>query len=83
MKLKVKKENKDGIVRLESSGEIKEILINEAFMDGKNERISVCFKGINSSGIIDLSPAEIEKILSATKNRIHLIKGIKVFKEPK
>ena len=29
MQLKIRKENKDGVVRMETSGELKEILINE------------------------------------------------------
>ena len=80
MKLRIKKANSDGIVRLESGGDIKEVMINEDFMNPKNEHISVCFKGQNSSGIIDLTPDEIEKIYGALKAKKHLIKGFKVMK---
>ncbi|MBS3066893.1 hypothetical protein J4205_03630 [Candidatus Pacearchaeota archaeon] len=80
MKLRIKKANSDGIVRLESGGDIKEVMINEDFMNSKNEHISVCFKGQNSSGIIDLTPDEIEKIYGALKAKKHLIKGFKVMK---
>ena len=58
MKVKVKKRNKDGVVRLESSGVIREIMINEDFLRPKGAYVSVCFKGKESSGIIDLSVKE-------------------------
>lgn len=79
MQLKVKKENKDGIVRLESSGNVKEILINENILHPDQESISICYRGKNSSGIIDFTPAEIDKIFESVKNRMHLIKGLKRF----
>ena len=77
MELKLRKENQDGIVRLESSGEVKEILINEDILHPNKESTSVCYRGKNSSGIIDFTPEEIEKIYDAVKNRMHLIKGFK------
>ena len=80
MKIRVKKHNADGTVRLESGGEIKEVLINEDFTNPKNETISLCFKGQNSSGIVDLSPGEIEMIYGSLRTKKHLIKGFKVMK---
>jgi len=77
MKIKTKKENKDGIVRLETSGEIKEILINEDLLHPNEESISLCFRGQSSSGIVDLTPEEIERLYDAVRDRIHLIKGFK------
>ncbi len=79
MKVKVKKLNKEGIVRLESGGEIKEILINEDFIKNK-ENIALCFRGKDSSGIIELKPDEIEKLMNSLQNRTHLIKGLKIIK---
>jgi len=75
MKIKIRKENKDGIVRLETSGEVKEVLINEDLLHPNEESISLCFKGKSSSGIVDITPKEIEILYDAVKNRIHLIKG--------
>ncbi|MBN2367993.1 hypothetical protein JXC34_03165 [Candidatus Woesearchaeota archaeon] len=77
MKLKLKKENPDGVVRVESSGDVKEILINEDMLHPNEESISVCYRGKNSSGIVDFTPEEIEEIYDAIKSRIHLIKGFK------
>ena len=80
MKAKIKKKNKDGIVRLETSGEVKEILVNEDFLHPDSESISLCFKGKNSSGIIDLSVDEFQTLFDTIKRRHHLIKGIKIIK---
>ena len=80
MKIKIRKTNKDGSVRLETSGIIKEVMINEDMFYPDNESISVCFKGSNSSGIIDFTPKEIEQLYKSVKSRMHLIKGIKIIK---
>lgn len=77
MELKIKKQNSDGIVRLETSGLIKEVMVNEDFT---KETIDVCFKGKNSSGIITLSMTEIEDLCRLAKKQTHLVKGFKEFK---
>ncbi|MFW6013625.1 MAG: hypothetical protein ACOCQG_00465 [Candidatus Nanoarchaeia archaeon] len=82
MEVKVKKQNNDGLIRLESVGRIKEIRINEDFLNPENESISVCFKGKESSGILSFTPAEIEELYNAVRDKTHLIKGIKKFKTP-
>ena len=48
MQIKVKKENQDGVARFETSGEVKEILINEDLLHPNQESISVFFRGKNS-----------------------------------
>ena len=81
MLCKIKKQNSDGIVRLETSGSVKEVLINEDFLHPNKESISLCFAGKHSSGIIDLSPKELEIIFDAVNKRNHVLKGIQVIKE--
>lgn len=81
MLCKVRKQNSDGIVRLETSGSVKEVLINEDFLHPDKESISLCFAGKHSSGIIDLSPRELKIIMDAVRQREHLMKGIKVIRE--
>lgn len=78
MNIKTKKQNEDGIVRLESSGEIKEILINEDFLHPDAASVAICFRGKSSSGILEMSPKEIEKLYSIVGKKLHLIKGIKI-----
>lgn len=77
MQIKVRKVNQDGIVRLETSGAIQEVLINEDILHPDAESISLCFRGKNSSGIVDMTPAEIDKLYESIKNRMHLIKGLR------
>lgn len=79
MKIKIRKQNQDGMVRLESSGDIKDVIINEDLLHPNDESISVCYRGKDSSGIIDFTPEEIEKIYNTIRGRMHLIKGLKMF----
>ena len=80
MKIKSKKQNKDGIVRLETSGEIKEVLINEDFLKPNDASIALCYKGNESSGIIELTPKEIEKLINSVQPKLHLMKDFKIMK---
>jgi hypothetical protein len=80
MEIKVRKLNSDGMVRVETAGEIEEVLINEDMVHPNRESISICFRGKSSSGIVDLTPNEIEKLYHSVKKRMHLIKGFKKFK---
>ena len=80
MKAKIKKINSDGIVKLETSGDIREIWINEELLHPDDESISLGFRGKDSSGIIELTTKEFEKINSDLKKKIHLIKGFKIIK---
>lgn len=80
MNLKTKKKNPNGIVRLEASGEIKEILVNEDLIKPKEALISVCFRGENSSGIVELKPKELEGIYKSAMERAGLLKDVKIMK---
>ena len=80
MRLRTKKTNSDGIVRLETSGEIKEIIINEEFLHSGDASISICFRGEDSSGIIDLAPKEIEVLNKELALKHHLFKDVKIMK---
>ena len=80
MKIKTKKQNADGIVRLESSGEIKEIMISEDFMHPKDASVTICFRGKSSSGILELTPKEINIINKKIEPKLALLKGVKVLK---
>jgi hypothetical protein len=77
MQIKVRKVNQDGLVRLETGGAIQEVLINEDILHPDAESISICFRGKNSSGIVDLTPAEIDRLYESVKTRMHLIKGLR------
>lgn len=80
MNIKTKKKNADGIVRLETSGEIKEVLFKEDFLKPKEAGIAICFRGKDSSGIIEMSPREMEAIIHDFTGKMDLLKGAKVMK---
>ncbi len=80
MQIKVRKENSDGVVRLETKGEIREVLIQEDLRSSSKENIAVCFKGVHSSGIIEFTPSELEELYQSIQQKIHLIKEVKKFK---
>ena len=80
MKLRTKKENQDGMVRLETSGEIKEIIINEDLLNTKDSSINVCFKGKNSSGIIEFTRKEMAILQKEFGNKKQLFDNVKVMK---
>ena len=80
MKIKTKKQNSDGIVRLETSGEIKEVRIKEDFLNPKDASITLCFRGKNSSGIVELTPKEVEFLNKQLSQKMHLLGNVKVMK---
>ena len=76
MEIRVKKSNKDGLVRLETKGQIKDILVKEDFVSP--ERISLCFRGKDSSGIVDLSSDELKKLLNTLKDKVSFSGAVKL-----
>jgi len=80
MNLKVKKQNSDGIVRLETSGQIKEVLLKEDFLKPEKASVNVCFRGKDSSGIIELSPSEVKELYKEIMPKLKILEGVKVMK---
>jgi len=80
MRVRVKKQNSEGIQRLESEGDIKDILINQDFMEPSKVSVSLCFRGNNSAGIVDLTPEEIGMINKEIVSKKKLLKKVKVMK---
>lgn len=78
MKIKVKKKNKDGIVRLETSGSLKEFIFKEDFLEMNDSSVLLCFKGKDSSGIVEISEEEIEKFYKEIEKRKNFIGETKV-----
>jgi len=78
MEIKVKKFERGSIVRIEGKGEIKELFVNEDILASSGEKISICFKGDNISGIIDFSKEEIDKLDNTIKKKLNFIKDIKM-----
>ena len=80
MKIKAKKHNEDGLVRVETSGQIKEVLINEDFLKPKEASVSICFRGKSSSGIVQMNIKELESLYKNVAPKIAMLKNVKVMK---
>ena len=80
MKIKAKKHNEDGLVRVETSGQIKEVLINEDILKPKEASVSICFRGKSSSGIVEMNIKELESLYKNVAPKIAMLKNVKVMK---
>ena len=79
MNIKIKTQEKDLLSRQEIKTKVHEIMIHEDFLNPKNETIAVGFAQGTTSGLVEFSAAEFEKLYLEVKSRIHLIKGMKKF----
>lgn len=71
--------NSGGFTRLENFVNIKEVMINEDFLHAENESIALGFRNKDSSGIIEFTIGEFEKMTNSVKKKMHLIKSLKPF----
>jgi len=80
MEIKVKKKKFGRIARFETTGKIKEFIFKEDVLKSKESSLLLCFRGKDSSGIIELSPGDIEKVYEEISYRKKLLSGAKVMK---
>ncbi len=81
MRIKIRYVNDGGFVRLENFASLKEIMINEDFLHPENESIALCFRNKDSSGIIELTIGEFDKISQDVSKKQHRIKSVKIFRD--
>lgn len=80
MNLKIRKIHSNGVVKVEAGGEIKEVMIHSDMLDSERGKISICFRGHTSSGIVILSEKEANDLYKTLGSKINLIKEIKIIK---
>lgn len=80
MIVRTKKAHSRGVLKVEASGEIKEVLIHSHMLDPEKGKISICFRGKNSSGIVELTEKEANVLYRTLSSKIGLIKDIKIIK---
>ncbi len=80
MRIKIRYVNDGGFTRLENFASLKEIMINEDFLHPENESIALGFRNRDSSGIIELTVEEFDRIAHYISKKKHLIKSIKVLR---
>ena len=62
------KRSENGVIKkLAAGGEIKECFIKENILEPKKANVQVCFRGNVSSGILELTIDEVEKIYKTIK----------------
>ncbi len=79
MKIKIKNESSSGLIRTEHNVEIKEVMINEDFLDPGHESIALAFRNKDTSGIIEFKVAEFEKFSNSIRRKVHLVKSVRAF----
>jgi hypothetical protein len=81
MKVKVKRLHEGRVLRLEARGEIKEVIIDANILNPSGDLVSICFRGDNSSGVIELNEKEAEDLFENLSSKLKLVKSVKVFRE--
>ena len=80
MDVKVRTITKKSVSKTHTKGTIKDIRIDTNNLVHSKEAVSICFKSNESSGIITLSPKEIDRIVKALRRKRHLIKDIHIYR---
>lgn len=81
MIIKSKRSNNGRVMKLAAGGEIKECFIKENILEPKKAVVQVCFRGNISSGILELSLDEVEKIhMTIKQTKPTKIKVLKDYK---
>jgi hypothetical protein len=71
------------MVKIHGAGDIKEVLINADIINPEKRIVSVCFKGRNSSGIVELSEEEAEDLGKTLAVQSKLLKASKILRNEK
>lgn len=80
MHIKIKYLNEKGEVRIENIVEIKEVMVREHLTHPSKKRISIGFTNDYSSGLLEFSPEEFDTLMKSAKDKVHLIKGMKIIR---
>lgn len=81
MKIKIKQQNEDSMLKLETKTSVKEVMINIDIFNPQEETIALAFKTGDTSGLVELTSSEFNNLFEEVKKKLHLIKGVKVFRD--
>jgi hypothetical protein len=79
MRIKTRHITSGGFIKSENYVIIKEVMINEDFLHPKNESIALGFRNKGSSGVIEFTVEEFERMTNSVRKKMHLIKGFRTF----
>lgn len=80
MNIKIKYPGKNGIIRIENSADIKEVMIKENLVDADKRKVVIGFMNEESSGIIELGYPEFDRLMKSARDNTKLVKGMKVIR---
>jgi hypothetical protein len=79
MRIRLKLINEAGEERIDHKTTIREVMINEDFINPKNESIALGIRNKQSSGIIEFTIAEVEQLFKEVNSKMHLLKTFNIF----
>jgi len=79
MNIKIRTTEKTMTAKSELHTKVHEIMIHEDFLNPKNETIAIGFANGSTSGLVEFTVAEFEKLYTEVKDKMHLIKSLKKF----
>ncbi len=77
MRIKLRTAGKNNAARMEVDSTIREVIVEEDF--ATTEKVAICHKSGNVSGIIEMTVKELEDLNNHVKKHTHLVKGMKKF----
>ena len=80
MDIKIKYPHPRGITRIENNVEIKEVMIKGDLLDPYDQKVVLGFSNDHSSGVLEFSHEEFEKLMKTSKDKLRLVKDVKIFK---
>ncbi|MFA7707715.1 MAG: hypothetical protein WCX73_02090 [Candidatus Pacearchaeota archaeon] len=81
MIIKTKYKTRNGLRKIKNHVHIEELIINENLVNPKSEKFEIGFRNNHTSGIIELRPDEVERLVKTIGNKTSLIKTVKITRE--
>lgn len=81
MIVKTKKRVGAGVARLETRGEIKEVLLNENMVMPNAGGVQICFRGVDGAGIVELTEEEARDLFKTLGAKMGLSGNVRLSRE--
>ena len=81
MRIQIKKDGVFGYKKMDSPVKIDDVVFHEDFINPDQKHVALYFRGHDSSGIMRLSYKEAEDLMKTMKDKLKIVKKMKVFKE--
>lgn len=81
MRIRIKKRAGFGVDRIDSVSKIDDIVVKEDLLNQEAEQINIFFRGMNSSGILNLDKDEAQRLVDTVRPLLNLVKKSKRIKK--